>query len=296
MRNLQAALMNPDEGFYEVSSRRLSDELIAPLLSGLDSKVNSLIYSTDSNFADIPLGVLPFKNRFLVQRFSITRIPSLKLLKLADEPHLKNAMSGISCVDPEIPSARLVFQRETNRELKKLYGDKLNSLEGQACSASKLEQAIREAKTPSFLHVGAHGVFYSTESMSSGLLLAKGQKGELNRGEVWDARAIGAIDMSSIDLVTIASRGAALTDKSLRRDLFGLMRTLLFGGVNSVLAPIWGVHEVSTSKLLKSFYQHYREGLPIKDALQKAQLKLINSAQYSHPFYWSGLVLTEVPQ
>jgi CHAT domain-containing protein len=34
---------------------------------------------------------------------------------------------------------------------------------------------------------------------------------------------------------------------------------------------------------------------PLTEALRSAQLELINSEQYNHPFYWAGMVLVGDP-
>lgn len=297
VRKLQAALINPHVELYKSPAKTLAAELIKPLLPKLEQGIESIIYSTDSNFADIPLGVLPVGSEYLVQRYSVTRVPSLKLLDLNVSNKRANAMSGISCVDPDIPYSRLVFQRETGRKLEQLYGNDLSHFMGKDCSAESLEKAIEMAKQPTFLHLGAHGVFYGTRAMNSGLLLSSSSQVEpFNSGDIWDARAIGSVDLSSINLVTIASREAALTDKELRRDLFGLMRTLLFSGVRSVMAPLWAVQDQATSVLMQHFYQAYKEGVAPSQALRHAQLKLLEGKRFIHPYYWSGFVVTEVAQ
>ena len=297
VKKLQAVLINPHLDMYSAPAKELADELMQPVLSKLSKQVTSLVYSTDSNFADIPLGVLPHKGGFLVQTFNIARVPSLKLIHHSTTQKVNNVSQGISCVDPEIPYARLVFQRETGDELKRIYGANLTHLVGKDCSPDNLEKAISSTLAPTFLHIGSHGSFYKTRSMDSGLLLSSSKQAETyGQGHVWDARAIGSVDLSSIGLVSIASREAALTDKTLRRDVFGLMRTLLFGGVKSVLAPLWAVQDKATSDLMNNFYNAYKKGRSAKQSLRQAQLKLIEGDQFSHPFYWSGFVLTEVAQ
>ena len=297
VKKLQAALINPHVDLYSAPAKELADEVMQPVLSKISKQVTSLIYSTDSNFADIPLGALPYEEGFLVQKFNIARVPSLKLIHHSTGQNIENVSHGISCVDPEIPFARLVFQRETGDELKRIYGANLTNLVGKACSPDNLEKAISSTLAPTFLHIGSHGRFYKTRSMNSGLLLSSSKQVETyGQGHVWDARAIGSVDLSSIGLVSIASREAALTDKTLRRDVFGLMRALLFGGVKSVVAPLWAVQDKAASELMKNFYNAYKKGSSAKESLRQAQLKLIGSQQFSHPFYWSGFVVTEVAQ
>ncbi|NQY27296.1 MAG: CHAT domain-containing protein [Piscirickettsiaceae bacterium] len=295
VKQLQAALLNPAVDFYIEPAQYLSNQLIQPLLPKIPSSVKTLIYSADATFPDIPIGVLPVGNQYLAERFGVARVPSLRLFNVEKDLKKQNATQGISCVDPEIVNARLIFQRETGEALQQLYGNQLVNLVGKDCSANQLEKAISVNHTPAFLHIGAHGNFYKTNAMKSGLLLSPvNNPSNFEPSDVWNAEAIGAVDLSSINLVTIASREAALTDVTLRRDLFGLMRTLLFGGVDKVVAPLWAVQDQSTSLLMQYFYQGYKKGLTPRKALQKAQIALIKNSKFAHPFYWSGFVITEV--
>ncbi len=54
------------------------------------------------------------------------------------------------------------------------------------------------------------------------------------------------------------------------------------------------VGDESTTQLINKFYQqllHSRSGVNKAQALREAQLALINSPDFNHPFYWSAFVL-----
>jgi CHAT domain-containing protein len=65
-------------------------------------------------------------------------------------------------------------------------------------------------------------------------------------------------------------------------------------GARSTLATLWSVKDESTTQLINKFYQqllHSRSGVNKAHALREAQLALINSSDFNHPFYWSAFVL-----
>ena len=295
IKELQAAIINPTFDLYRQPAQELADALIKPLKPLLGNRVKTVIYSPDESFSRIPLGLLPIGARYLAERFAVIRVPSLRLIDLDNPSPRTNATHGISCVDPEIKGARLLFQRETGEALEKKFGNHLTSLTGKECTPQALEQAIAANRSPIFLHIGAHGSFYQSNPMNSGIRLSTSNIKQSDKsGELWDAKAIGALDLSSIELMTLASCETAQTDRTVNRDLFGLMRTLLFSGVKGVIAPLWTVQDQSTSLLMQNFYRSYSKGILPEQALQQAQRAMIKEPRFSHPFFWSGFVLTEV--
>jgi CHAT domain-containing protein len=57
------------------------------------------------------------------------------------------------------------------------------------------------------------------------------------------------------------------------------------------LASLWLVEEASTAQLMNKFYQGLKNNLPKAEALRQAQLALLASPEYNHPYYWSSFIL-----
>jgi CHAT domain-containing protein len=71
----------------------------------------------------------------------------------------------------------------------------------------------------------------------------------------------------------------------------GLTSAFLISGAGSVVGSLWLVESKSTSQLVLSFHKHFTQNkLPVAEALRKAQLEFIDEG--SHPYYWSGFVVT----
>ena len=43
---------------------------------------------------------------------------------------------------------------------------------------------------------------------------------------------------------------------------------------------------------MEQFYYHLGRGATPAEALRRAQLKLLSSSQYAHPFYWGAFAIT----
>jgi len=73
----------------------------------------------------------------------------------------------------------------------------------------------------------------------------------------------------------------------------GLSRAFLASGAEGVVASLWPVADKSTAQLMNEFYEQMlvKRG-PAGRSLNEARLALMNSPDYSHPYYWSAFVLS----
>ena len=65
-------------------------------------------------------------------------------------------------------------------------------------------------------------------------------------------------------------------------------------GARTTLATLWTVSDESTALTMNSFYQQLKQSninTSKAQALRQAQLELINSNRFSHPFYWAPFVM-----
>ena len=74
--------------------------------------------------------------------------------------------------------------------------------------------------------------------------------------------------------------------------LVGLTRAFQYAGARSVLASLWSVADESTADLMSRFYRHLKAGKTKDAALRAAQLDLIRSRRFFHPFHWAAFTLT----
>ncbi|MGL5078726.1 MAG: CHAT domain-containing protein, partial [Waterburya sp.] len=94
-----------------------------------------------------------------------------------------------------------------------------------------------------------------------------------------------------IELMVLSACQTATGDD---RAGLGMAGIAVRSGARSTLATLWSVKDESTTKLINKFYQqllHSRSGVNKAQALREAQLTLINSSDFNHPFYWSAFVL-----
>jgi CHAT domain-containing protein len=84
----------------------------------------------------------------------------------------------------------------------------------------------------------------------------------------------------------------------------GLAWAFLHGGCLATLVSQWPVEVQATAKLSSFFMQDLKQELKrsgetsfsTSELLRKAQLQLLNTDEFSHPFCWAGIVLVGDPE
>lgn len=109
---------------------------------------------------------------------------------------------------------------------------------------------------------------------------------------------VGEISRMNLDcdLVVVSAcqtgRGQLLSGEG----IVGLSRAFLRAGARSVVVSLWNVTDISTSQLMKNFYQNMTGGLSNAASLRKAKLQLLNGSNVTrHPYYWSPFVIIGKP-
>jgi len=79
--------------------------------------------------------------------------------------------------------------------------------------------------------------------------------------------------------------------------LVGLSWSVFIAGSPTTVVSQWKVAEQATNELMYSFHENFVRGALSPQpaggaaaALQKASLKLMESSEYKHPYYWAGFV------
>ncbi|MCH8874571.1 CHAT domain-containing protein, partial [candidate division KSB1 bacterium] len=140
-----------------------------------------------------------------------------------------------------------------------------------------------------YVHFATHGLINERKPDFSSIVLAQdddpGEDGFLQAAEIFN------LEMNA-DLIVLSACQTGLGKMVRGEGIIGLTRAFMYAGASSVLVSLWSVSDVSTSKLMENFY----ENLVVKnqdkaEALRRAQLLMLETEQFSHPFYWAPFVL-----
>lgn len=172
-----------------------------------------------------------------------------------------------------------------DREMKKLS----DNLKGELLMNDKfqLDRFSNELKQKDYgvIHIASHGFFGGSPDQNFIMTYDK----ILNMNHLEGFIKSKQFARQPVELITLSACQTAEGDD---RSPLGLSGVALKSGARSVLGSLWPVSDSATQELLSIFYQRLRkEGLTKAQALQQAQMTLINQKQYNHPFYWSAFIL-----
>lgn len=142
------------------------------------------------------------------------------------------------------------------------------------------------------IHIGTHAENNNVSPEFSRLIFAK--KPSEN---VFDENSLYTYEIYNTDLSSnLAILTACETGKPTYQPgegMISLAHAFNYAGSESILTSLWKIDEESSAKIIQLFYDNLKEGLPKDEALRKAKLDYIVSAEGRtvSPQYWAGLVL-----
>ena len=171
----------------------------------------------------------------------------------------------------------------TSEEIARIFSSEV--ILDQDFTRSRLKKEIEVAAFP-IVHLATHGQF-SSQANDTFLLTWDERINVKNLDQL--LRGGESQNLSPIELLILSACQTAAGDK---RAVLGLAGVALRSGARSTLATLWAVQDLSTANLMSQFYEFLKNPEISKaEALRQAQLSLLRSPQYNHPFYWAPFVL-----
>ncbi|GAB4529275.1 MAG: hypothetical protein Tsb0014_11150 [Pleurocapsa sp.] len=269
--------------FY-TPSQQLYDYLIRPAIKDLASnQIKTLVFIPDGSLRNIPLGALHNGKNYLIEQYSVALTPGLQLLtpRPLEQVELKTIAAGLTKERQGFTALNHV-----DLELKEIQEHSHSTvLLNQEFTSQSLKQKIRFSDYP-IVHIATHGQFSS--SLEDTFILAWDSQININQlDSILQTRNLSQND--AIELLVLSACETATGDKWAALGLAGMA---VRAGARSTLATLWSVNDRATAELMSQFYQELSEKhLPKAEAIRQAQLKLIHSRWYNHPFYWAPYVL-----
>ncbi|MFK8184502.1 MAG: tetratricopeptide repeat protein [Phormidesmis sp.] len=298
-------------------AQQLYKMLIVPLEADLAAAgVETIIYSPDGALRYIPLAALHDGQQWMAERFKINNITATSLQSLVSEPQaqpniLAGAYADRSLIWPArgadysgLPSAGL----EVNL-LNKMMPETTTALFDKEFS---VQATIPNIELYNVLHFATHASFVAGNPEESFILFGSGETQTLKQIESWP--------LSNVDLVVLSAceTGLGQFDNN-GEQILGLGYQFQERGANAVIASLWQVNDGSTQVLMNDFYTQLGQGMSKNEAVQKAQIAMIESdltvadainrsglevlntetgeavanstGKVSHPHYWAPFIL-----
>ena len=296
---------------YLASAQQLHQWMIAPLSTSLEElEVDSLMFSMAEGLRSLPVAALHDGNRFLVEEYNISLIPSFSLIEnqyepLADAQVLAMGASEFNDrIYPPLPAVPL----EIATIVPTLWPGQ--SFLNKEFTVNKLKRRNRLAFQ--VIHLATHAEFQKGSPNNSYIQF---RKRRLKMSE------LAKLDWGNppVELLVLSACRTAIGDREAELGFAGLT---IQAGVKSALASLWYVSDQGTLGLMTEFYHHLREASIKAEALQKAQVAMLRGEVWieggelrnlrggillppeldpledrtlSHPYYWAGFTMIGSP-
>lgn len=300
--NIQSRLPKFSREEVQKSAKELYEIVFAPVASklkelGLEPEV--LMWSLDGSLRYVPVGALYDGKQYLAERYRnvvFTRASPDRMLAPVSKTwtgsgfYLSEEQTIVDILREKKTFQKLIHAR---REVETIFGTgkKPGILQGnvsyEQLTQGTLFQALKLNRP--LVHIASHFRFAPGDSSLSYLVLADNQKLTLE-----DLKKAPNDLFQGVELLTLSACETAVQKEreSDGREIDGFAELAQRKGAKAILASLWKVDDESTSQLMTKFYQGREKGRLTKiEALQQAQLDLIKSEDYSHPYYWAPFIL-----
>ena len=287
INRLQQNLARPDRTEEVIEdAKNIYDWLIKPLEEDLEksSEVTTLVFVLDGVLRNIPMALLYNQGQYLVEKYAIAVIPSRQLFDpRLRQKELKILTAGVSEQQKVegIEFKKLPYVPGELRQIQKMSSEPVEPLLNQVFTDVGLEEQIDSAAFP-IVHIATHGEFSSEPSET--FILAWGK-----RIKVQDLDNILKI-RSPDKVIELLVLSACKTAQGNRRATLGLAGIAAKARVRTTLATLWQVDDQTTANLMNKFYEGLKNGKTIAQALQEAELELLNNKE-RRPHYWAPFVI-----
>lgn len=295
IEDFRRGLLSRDLG-YRGKAALLYNRVLGPVAGLLRGK-RLLVVVPDG-----PLWNLPFQalispsGHHLIEDAAVFYVPSLtatrevlRLPRTSTRPRRTLLAFGGPAAGEGLPA--LPESVREARQLGQLYGsgDSAVFVEKQATK----QRWKTEAPDYRVLHLAVHGVLNGNNPLYSYLALSPDSKSQED-GHL-TAREILETSLHA-DLAVLSACETARGNFRFGEGLIGMSWAFLVAGSPAAMVSQWKVDSASTSQLMLAFHGNLRAsgGAALSGrarALQRAEVRLLHSPEYSHPFYWAGFLL-----
>jgi CHAT domain-containing protein len=285
VRALRRGLEDRTSRQYLRHANRLYEWLIGPIEPALEAgNIKTLVFVPRGALYTIPMAVLHDQEDglFLIEKIPLAITPGLTLTepKTIDRASAQMLAVGVSDAVQGFPALTFVLDELAN--VLEIFPGR--ELVNQLFVVESFELELKQQPFD-IVHLASHGEF-STDSSESFLLT---YDGKISMSRL--ARLVGKTRFRSrgLELLTLSACETAAGDD---RAALGLAGVALQAGARSALATLWAVNDQVSAQLMIDFYRQLKDAKRSRaEALQQAQIKVLQQRAYRHPAYWAPYLL-----
>lgn len=304
---------------FRRSAKQLYDWIYLPVKEDLDKlNLKTIVYVPDRSLRAVPFSALFDGNQFIVEHHSVVTLPSLKLqvfnnrnnrggvtklltagLSRPDGGSVdtlpKNIINKVTgrgvtrAVDTTQPDRSKLIEElslpNVEAEVNAITANKTNTktLLNNQFTKSALQDDIQSGEFDK-VHIASHGYF--GKNAKDSFIMAYDQN--LTLLDLQNSLGSTESNKAPIDLLTLSACETAQGDD---RMLLGFSGIAVKSNVLSAVGSLWSINDEAALEFMKLFYDGLNKSLNKAQAMQQAQVEMLKSKKYRHPFYWAPFIL-----
>lgn len=290
---------NDLRGYDPKPAQEIYDWLIRPFANDLEqAHIKTLVFVQDGILRSVPMAALHDGKQFLIQKYAIATIPSLKTTstKAFNRNGLRVLALGLT-KQAIINNQRLPLLTNVRKEVKGITGKFSGSKEllDDGFTYDGMKKELSQTVYP-IIHFATHGHF-GTDPEDTFIVtgnIEKGNNQKLKLNELDSLIRGTLLNREPLELLTLTACETAVGDD---RSSLGLAGVAVQAGARSALASLWSIDDAATAEVATNFYAKLSDTRFNKaQALQAAQKSLIEQAsiadqRLTHPAYWAPFIL-----
>ncbi|MGN2638619.1 CHAT domain-containing protein [Nocardia takedensis] len=198
----------------------------------------------------------------LIGRNPVCRLPSASVLRYRRRSGRGDFRRALVFGDPR---EDLVHAQHEAVAVAAMFGT--TAFLAAVASKRTLLTVLDKSEQPNVLHLACHARFDAANPGNSALLLAQTPRSDDSELTVDDLRHLEL----TADLVTLSACRTGVSSDHPGDELVGLTRAFLHAGAQSLVVSLWEVDDLSTSLVMRQFYERLHRGDDLAEALRTAQ-------------------------
>ena len=280
--DFRAGLLDTGSDDYKEPAAQLYKLLIKPIEAELiQFNVKTILYAPDGQLRYFPIAALYDGKQWLAEKYQVSNLIAYTLSNFSPQP--KNSPSILTGAFGGKAGEQKFGQTALPATVKEVQAI-ANSFQNSVTLIE--EQFTRQAiesrfKNHNILHLATHAQFNTGTPDNSFIIFGNGEKILLNEITDWQ--------IPNIDLIILSACQTGVGKLGDGVEILGFGYQVQKAGAKQAIASFWAVDDAGTQSLMAAFYREFQKGdVTSAEALRRAQVSLIKSSNFNHPYYWSA--------
>jgi CHAT domain-containing protein len=289
-QTLDQLLQSFNPAFSNQIRLQLSEKVYGWMVQPLEAKlkeqnIETLVFVLDGMLRNLPISALYDGQQYLIEKYQVALTPGLQLTdpQTIASQDMRAVLAGVSK-----PNQGYIALPGVETEISEIAEEISSSaLLNQNFTQSRFREQIAQTPAP-IIHLATHGQFSSNPEETFVVAWEDTIKVKDFQLLLRSREEQGPIP---VELLVLSACQTAEGDK---KAALGLAGMAVRSGARSTIATLWAVKDESTAELMTEFYHELSEtntSISKAGALRQAQLHLVKSSNFNHPFYWAPFVL-----